>query len=1183
MTVAQPQIQFSLEDRFTREDGAIYLTGMQALVRLAMDQRRSDERQGLNTAGLISGYPGSPMGGFDIELGRRSKLLADNHVRLLPGLNEDLAATALWGSQMVQAVGKAKYDGVFGMWFGKAPGIDRSADALRHGNIRGTAGTGGVLVVVGDDPQPNSSMFPSDSNGMFYDMKMPLLFPGDVQEVVDLGLHGYAMSRAAGVWVGFKIVASVADSAGTAIVGKDRISPVIPSVTLDGKPYTPALRLNEAGAPMREAERDLIYARLEIARRYGYENKLNRIVNEVPGAKVGIVAAGKTYYDLRQALRDLGLDRAAMERLGVRLLHVKMLFPMDGRTIDEFADGLEEIIVVEEKRAFLETFIKEALYDKPSRPRVVGKFDENGDQLVQAFGDLDSDLIARALARQLTKRLDLPSAVQRLAFLEKNQTAPIQLSTARGAYFCSGCPHSRSLVAPDGAIVGAGIGCHVMALYMGKEDFGKVIGYTQMGGEGAQFVGLAPYTEHGHFIQNLGDGTFAHSGSLAIRFAIASGTNITYKLLYNQAISMTGGQNIMGGMSIDQIVRMLDAEGVKKIIITSDDPGRHSGTDFPESVSVRHRDEVLEVEKELAKVPGVTIMLHDQQCAAEKRRLRKRGRLAQPEKSVVINERVCEGCGDCGRKSNCLSVQPVETDFGRKTQIEQSSCNKDFSCILGDCPSFLTVEGADARRPAARKPVTFDHDLPAPAKLPRGDSFGLRMCGIGGTGVVTVNQILCTAAVIDGYDVRGLDLTGFSQKAGPVVSEMQLFRGGDAERSNTLSSGSADLYLVFDPLVGVDAANLAKASPDRTVAIMSTSKVPTGRMVADIHTKYPDQTLLRRRIDKATRSRDNVYIDAQQIAGVLIGDHMAGNMVVIGAAFQTGRLPLSEAALEQAMRVNGASVEMNLLAFRLGRLSVAEPARVEELVAAATRKPQAASLRPSPKAQGAIDATGATGELKRLLENRAAELEAFQDTAYALEYVAWVARTAAASASVVPDSTELAETVARYLYKLMAYKDEYEVARLLLAQRDSGELGKMFGGDVRMYWHMHPSFLRALGVKNKVKLGAWFTPFLWMLRAMKRLRGGPLDLFGLGEVRRTERQLIAEYRDLLTSALEKLTPENHAAVVSMAALPDMVRGYENVKMDTVREYRAKLAEAKAEIGIGATDKPAGTAEIVRAA
>ncbi len=925
---------------------------------------------------------------------------------------------------------------------------------------------------------------------------------------------------------------------------------------------------------MREAERDLFYARLEVARRYGYENRLNRVVDHVPDARLGIVAAGKTYFDLRQALNDIGLGSAELRRLGIRLLHVRMLYPMDDRTIEEFSDGLEEVIVVEEKRSFLETFFKEALYERPARPKVYGKFDEDGSPLVPAFGDLDADTIARALARRLQRRFDLPAISGRLEFLEANTQPPIQLSTARGAYFCSGCPHSRSLVAPDGAIVGAGIGCHVMALYMGKENFGNVIGYTQMGGEGAQFVGLAPFTEHGHFIQNLGDGTFAHSGSLAIRFAIASGANITYKLLYNQAISMTGGQNIIGGMSIDQIVRMLDAEGVGRIIITSDDPGRHKGHSFPASVSVRHRDEVLEVEKELARIPGVTVMLHDQQCAAEKRRLRKRGRLVEPEKSVIINERVCEGCGDCGRKSNCLSVQPVETEFGRKTQIEQSSCNKDFSCLLGDCPSFLTVEGDGARRPAARQPVKLDFALPAPASHPMPeDAFGLRMCGIGGTGVVTVNQILCTAAVIDGFDVRGIDLTGFSQKAGPVVSEMQLFRGGDTERSNMLSSGKADLYLVFDPLVGVDAANLAKASPERTVAVMSTSKVPTGRMVADINTHYPDQSLLRRRIDKSTRVADNVYIDAQRIAATLIGDHMACNMIVIGAAYQTGRLPISEPAIERAIRINGAAVDMNLLAFRLGRLSAADPARIDALMAEATRKPDAAVVKPSEKGARLVEGSGAEGELKRLLSIRVAELEAFQDTRYAARYVDFVAEVLEAERKAVPGQTALSEAVARYLYKLMAYKDEYEVARLLLQERDARAIEKSFGDKARIYWHLHPSFLRAFGVKNKVKLGSWFTPFLRLLRAMKRLRGGPLDLFGLGEIRRTERALIAGYRDTVSLVLARLAPENHAAAVKLASLPDMVRGYEHVKMDTVKTYSEKLAAARVELGLAPDAAP----------
>ncbi|GIK82682.1 MAG: pyruvate ferredoxin/flavodoxin oxidoreductase [Alphaproteobacteria bacterium] len=1182
MTIVQPPVQFSLNDRFSREEGSIYVTGMQALIRLAIDQRRADLRRGLNTAGLISGYPGSPLGGFDIEMGRRRSLLAEHHVRYLAGLNEDLAATALWGTQMLAAVGEARYDGVFAMWFGKAPGIDRSADALRHGNIRGAAAHGGVLAVVGDDPQPNSSMFPSDSNVAFYDLQMPVLFPGDVQEIIDLGLHGYAMSRASGLWAGFKIVSSVADSAGTALVGHRRIAPVVPSLDFDGKTFSPRLWINEAGAPMREAERELFYARTEMARRYGHDNGINRIPFDVPKAKVGIVAAGKTYFDLRQALRDLGLDEADMRRLGVRLLQIRMPYPLDGRTIDAFANGIEEIIIVEEKRPFIETLIRERLYGRANQPLVLGKCNEDGSVLLPAFGDLDADTIARALAKRLGRRFDVASIDERIAFLERNQPAPVQLSTTRGAYFCSGCPHSRSLVAPDESIVGAGIGCHVMALYMGKETFGKVVGYTQMGGEGAQFAGVAPFTGRRHFIQNLGDGTFAHSGSLAIRFAVSSGANITYKILYNQAISMTGGQAIPGAMTVPSMTRMLEAEGVRRIIITTDDPKRYRGVSLPAIASVRHRDEVLDVERELAQVAGVTVMLHDQQCAAEKRRLRKRGRLAQPDKSVVINERVCEGCGDCGRKSNCLSVQPVETEFGRKTRIEQSSCNKDFSCMLGDCPSFLTVEGTGAARPSPISRTNLDFDVPEPAIRPLVDTFGLRMCGIGGTGVVTVNQILCTAAVIDGLDVRALDLTGFSQKAGPVVSEVQLFKD-DAARSNTLSSGRADLYLVFDPLVGVDAANLAKASPEHTVAVVSTSKVPTGRMVADINTHYPDQTLLRRRIEQATRRADNVYLDAQGIAASLVGDHMAGNMIVVGAAYQTGRLPISRAAIEEAIRVNGAAIEMNLLAFHLGRLSVADPAHLQRLLDEASSTRESPMTHLADEGRRIVESTGATGELRRLLEIRVGELERYKDVGYARQYGEFVAAVGAAEMKAVPGKTRFAEAVARHLYKLMAIKDEYEVARLLLQQRDSRQLEEAFGSSARIYWHLHPSFLRHLGIKRKLKLGSWFTPVLRLLHAMRVLRGGRFDLFGLGEIRRRERELIAEYKAVIGEVANVLSPTNYEAAVRLAELPDVIRGYEHVKQESMRSYAEKLARAREELGLHGGEGRKDAAAVGRAA
>ncbi|HEU5330821.1 MAG TPA: indolepyruvate ferredoxin oxidoreductase family protein, partial [Thermomicrobiales bacterium] len=870
---------FSLDDRYAAEEGRIYLTGIQALVRLPLDQHRADRRRGLHTATFISGYRGSPLGGFDQELARQQRRLDEHHVVHQPGLNEELAATAVYGSQLAGAQPGARYDGVLGMWYGKGPGVDRTTDAFRHANYAGIGANGGVIALGGDDPNCKSSTLPGSSEYSFCDAFMPTLYPGNVQEVLDLGQHGFMLSRTAGLWTGMKIVTNVADSAGTAEVSPERIQPVIPTVELDGKPFTPRLDPRLLPPYSLELERTLHYARLELARRYAYENNLNRIIAPAPGAWLGILTAGKSYYDTRQALAELGLDDDALAQYGIRLLKVGMLYPLEPRIVREFAQGLEEIVVVEEKRAFLETFARDILYSAPDRPTIVGKSDEMGRPLLRSNSDLDSDQIARVLAARLARKVTLPSIAARLAALDARQhsaTARMALPTVNGAvnpqldiippprtpYYCSGCPHNRSTQVPETtSALGAGIGCHSLMMLMDPERFGKTSGITQMGGEGAQWVGMAPFTEIPHLFQNIGDGTFFHSGALALNFAVASGANITYKLLYNSAVAMTGGQDAVGAVPIPALARRLADSGVKRTIITSDDPDRYATTELPDNTDVWHRDRLPEAHAALAAIPGVTVLLHDGQCATEKRRLRKRGKLVDPPTRVFINERICEGCGDCGRKSNCLSVVPVETEFGRKTQIHQSSCNKDYSCLLGDCPSFVTVTPLGEQQPRKRTVAQPPEQLPEPTSLVDADGFALRMLGIGGTGVVTVNQTLGTAAVLAGLHVWALDQTGLAQKGGAVISDLKL--GRQPLDVTKVSAGNTDLYLGFDLLVANDAANLATADPARTIAVISTSKVATGAMVTDTRVAFPGASSLRARIDRATRREHNVYLDAQ--------------------------------------------------------------------------------------------------------------------------------------------------------------------------------------------------------------------------------------------------------------------------------------------------------------------------------
>jgi indolepyruvate ferredoxin oxidoreductase len=1142
--------EISLDDKYLLDEGRVLLTGVQGLVRLPLDQHRADRRRGLHTGTMISGYQGSPLGGLDREIQRNSAICADHHVRHVPGLNEELGATSAWGSQLASQLPGASYDGVLGMWYGKAPGLDRAADSLRHGNFVGVTRTGGALAVVGDDPSCKSSTIPSASESLLASLHIPAFFPGNVQEVLDLGLHAFACSRASGLWSGFKIVTSVADAVGTATVAPERVSPRMPDLGYEHRPNGNLL----APASL-EMEHTLLGARTDLALAYARDNGVNR-VEGAERAWLGIVAAGKSYYDLRHALRAMGLDDRALERAGVRVLKLGMIWPLEAEIAREFAGGLDEILVVEEKGPFIETQLKEALYGMAGAPPIVGKRDEQGQRLLPTEGDLDADVITRAVAARLGRRVRLDSVRARLGVLDQIERRPASLPMAqRTPFFCSGCPHNSSVKAPDGTLVGGGIGCHTMVL-LNPEGKGEITGITQMGGEGAQWIGMAPFTSDSHLVQNLGDGTFHHSGSLAVRAAVAAGVNITYKLLYNDHVAMTGGQAIEGQLNVPDLTRWLELEGVRRIIITAEDTSRYRGVTLAGIADVRDRSQLLVSQQELAQVEGVTVLIHDQECAAELRRKRKRGKAPEPAERIWINERVCEGCGDCGQKSSCLSVIPVETEFGRKTQIHQASCNKDLSCLEGDCPSFLTVvpgEGAKHRTPA------LDLELPAPMPLVTPDDFSVRMMGIGGTGVVTVNQVLGMAALIDDLHVSGLDQTGLSQKGGPVVSDLRISRGPLAAASKT-PAASVDLYLGFDLLGAASEGNLVTADAERTVAVVSTHAVPTGRMIVDTEERFPELAVQLDRIDAATRKQHNVYLDAQRLSERVFGDHMMANTVALGAAFQRGMLPVSAEALEQAIRLNGAAVDKNLAALSWGRAVVAAPDAVEE----ATRPPEAVvPLRELDDAERelvdlAVD--GDQGDLRRIAEVRVPELVAYQDEAYARRWAEVVRRAHVTEQERAPGHSELAEAVARQLFKLMAYKDEYEVARLHLDAVEEAKLRAEFGDDVRVSFNLHPPLLRAMGMKRKLKLGGWFVPAFHSLRRMRRLRGTRLDPFGRAEVRRVERELIGEYERLVAEALSLLSPENHGTAVELLELPDVIRGYEDIKLRNVVLYR-KRAEA----------------------
>ncbi|CDO86141.1 indolepyruvate ferredoxin oxidoreductase family protein [Mycobacterium triplex] len=1163
-----PTSKRALDDKYLLSDGQSFMTGIQALVRLPLQQQRRDGCDGRTTATFISGYQGSPLGTYDMELERARKILDEHHIVFQPGLNEELAATAVMGSQLINEVGQQRFDGVCGIWYGKAPGVDRASDALRHANLVGVPPTGGAIVLAGDDPSAKSSTLPCASETALFDVGIPFLFPADVQEVLDFGVHAFALSRCSGLWAGMKIVTNVADGSATVNLASDRVQPQMVQIEDNGRPITHQPNAILIGAQLEELERTQWNARLDAARRYIAVNGLNQIVADAPGAKVGIVAPGKSYVDVIEALHRMGLDGNAIGEAGIRLLKVGAPFPMDPMIVREFASGLREIIVIEEKRAFVELFVKDALYGTPDQPRIVGKHDERGAVLMPINGEGSPDLIARILAPRLCGAGGTP-----LKYEGEHTRIPLPLiashtqSPARTPYFCSGCPHNTSTKVPEGSVVGAGIGCHGLVMIMDAKQVGNIIGVTQMGGEGAQWIGLAPFTEVPHLIQDIGDGTFMHSGSLAIRAAVAAGVNITYKLLYNSAVAMTGGQAPVGALSVQGIVELLLAEGVQKVIVTTEDTTRYRKVKLPRGVKVLDRSRLLEAEQQLAKIPGVTVLLHDQECAAEKRRKRKRGKMDDPATRIFINERICEGCGDCGEKSNCLSVEPVDTDFGRKTKINQSSCNKDYACVNGDCPSFVEVIPSGRKLAAKIEPLAPD-DFSAPQRLSENTDFSMRITGIGGTGVVTLAQVLATAATLDGWIVRGLDQTGMAQKGGPVVSDLR-FTCTDQIRANKLASDDCDLYLGCDVLVAAAEGNLRVADPQRTFGVVSSAVVPTGAMVVNTQVSFPDLTELQARIAKRMRPNSFHLVDARSLTESLFGSSQTENMLLVGVAFQAGALPLTAESIEKAITLNGVAVEANLQAFRRGRQVVAAPEQLADTAGKRWRSARAA-LRGKRHARAdavlARIASQPNSELERVMNVLVPELIAYQNVRYARRYASLVERIRARESEVTASGGDaLASAVGRNLFKLMAYKDEAEVARLSIDGQLQAALDEEFGPGARIVYKLHPPALRALGVDRKVALGPWFKPAFHALYLMRHLRGTPLNPFGLGKVRRLERELIKEYIHVLTEIDQHLTTANHATAVEIAELPDMVRGYEDIKMRNVAKYRERLAELLAQL------------------
>jgi indolepyruvate ferredoxin oxidoreductase len=1149
---------------FTQEEGTVNMGGIDALVRLTLDQSRADERRGLKTGMFISGYRGSPVGMLDAAFLKNAKTLLSRNIHFVDGLNEDLAATAVWGTQMLHTVGKQKFDGVTGLWYGKAPGVDRSGDALKHANYTGIGKNGGVLAVAGDDPSCKSSSLCSQSEPMLMHVGIPSLYPGNVQEILDLGLHGYMMSRLSGLWVGLKIVTNVADGSGTANVDPARLNFVTPDLMFDGKAFAPTMNLGmNVRAEALEMEQSLYTRRLEVAKRYAAANKLNNVVFDNPDAWLGIITAGKTYNDLRQCFLELGLDDAALRRYGIRILKMGMLFPMEPQIVRDFARGLEEIFVIEEKRPFLEMFAKNVLYGMANAPRIVGKFDEHEKELLPHYGEFESDVIGRALTKRLSQKARIESAETWLKRLDEIHVRDKLATATRTAWYCSGCPHNSSTTAPDGSIVSAGIGCHTMAMWMGR----NVVMGTHMGAEGAQWIGMAPFTDTKHIFQNMGDGTYAHSGSLAIRYCAANNANITFKVLRNAHTSMTGGQQIMGEEPLANLVSDLLANGVKKVIVTSDRPETISG--LPGATEAWHRDRLDEAQRALAAIPGTTVLVHDQECAAELRRARSRGKAEEPVEVTVINERVCEGCGDCGVKSNCMSVEPVATEFGRKTRIHQSSCNKDFSCVKGFCPSFLTITpnaepaAADGKKKKKKGRIpALERELPLPvSKVDSSFGFGIHVMGIGGTGSVTVVATIANAARLEGKHVIGLDQTGLAQKGGAVISDIKItnepFSG-----ANKISDGRTDLYLGFDILNATDPKNLDKCGTDRTIAVVNTTQTPTGQMVSNRKNFFPIVQSLTDGIDRVTRKEHNVYLDGQAMAEGLFGDAMATNNFMVGVAFQAGTIPLKPESIETAIKNSGVGVEQSLAAFRWGRMAVVDRAFV--LAEIAKHAPKVDKPELSAAARAIVEMVGAQGEVKRLLEVRVPELIAYQDEAYAKRYAEAIKRVVAAESGKAPGQSALSQAAARFLYKLMAYKDEYEVARLHSDPAFQAQLDAMFPNGYSVKYNLAPPTISkrdpVTGHLIKRQFGSWMRSAFGVLAALKGLRGGGLDFFGKTDERREERQLIENYLKDLEQICAQLTPANHAAAAALASVPDEIRGYGHVKEKAIAEAKQLHAQ-----------------------
>ncbi|MBX7145997.1 MAG: indolepyruvate ferredoxin oxidoreductase family protein [Alphaproteobacteria bacterium] len=1141
----------TLEDKYLIKDEKVFLTGTQALVRLPLSQKKRDEKNNLNTACFISGYRGSPLGGVDQALWQAKKFLEANHVNFQPGVNEDLAATAVWGSQQAQLFGDQKYDGVYAMWYAKGPGIDRSGDVLRHGNLAGTSKNGGVLLLAGDDHGSKSSTTAHQCEFTFMDLGIPVLNPAGVQEILDLGLHGWALSRYSGCWVGFKVISETIECSASVYADPFRIDIKIPTDFSIPKHIDPHIHLYADPHVTRVAlnqEMTLHQYRLPAALAYCRANNLNYPIFSSTKNRLGIITCGKSYLDVRQAFDDLGISNEEIKSLGINIYKIGMTWPLEPQGIQAFAENCEEILIIEEKRPLIENQIKEQLYNWPNfkRPKILGKYDENQKPLLPAIGELNPSIIAEVIGSRIK---GFSPAIQdkidrRIQFIQSKESSlsHIKTSLKRMPYFCSGCPHNTSTKVPEDSRAYAGIGCHIMAQWMDREN----VTFTHMGGEGVNWIGQAPFIKTDHVFQNLGDGTYFHSGILAIRATVAAGVNITFKILYNDAVAMTGGQHVDGPLDVPMIVNQLKNENVKKIAIVSDNPGQYpSDTLSYPDVTIYHRDRLDEIQKEFRKIPGTSVIIYDQTCAAEKRRRRKKGIMPEPDKRLFINEMVCEGCGDCGVQSNCLSLVPVETEFGRKRNIDQSTCNKDYSCVKGFCPSFVNVHGGKLKK-HQKQNLPFNV-LPEPTLPNLNVPYSIIVTGVGGTGVITIGALLGMAAHLENKGCSMLDMTGLSQKGGAVFSHIRLADKPEKIHAARITTGGANLLIGCDIVVAGTPDALSKVHKGITHAVINTNQTMTGEFTKNPDLAFPAKELETTISDAIGYTRVE-FLKATELATLLFGDSIATNLFMVGYAYQKGLIPLSAEAINRAIELNKVSIDMNKQAFLWGRRAAFDLNLVTRLASQDLFKPQHQKVSTT---------------LDEIITKRFDFLKSYQNNQYAERYLKVVEKVKKIEIEKFPTHQHLSTTVAKYYFKLLAYKDEYEVARLYSNPDFIKHLKNTFEGDFKIELNLAPPLLAkkdlTTGIPKKMVFGPWIFGLFKILSKMKFLRGSFLDIFGYTHERRQERALIKDYEQKIDSLLNQLNTHNYDLIVKILSLPEHIRGYGHVKERHIFETQEKEA------------------------